>query len=158
MGDFFAIGIVRGKNKHNVGTLYRSARLMGASFIFTVGKRYPLQSSDTTKSHRHIPHFEFESMQDLVAHLPYGCRLVGIELDERSKPLHEYRHPRNCCYLLGAEDHGLTKEQRLMCHELVEIHGPANCLNVAVAGSILMYDRLRQFNRQIASLTHKEVA
>ena len=157
MSDFCAIGVVSGKTEANIGTLWRSARTMGAAFIFTVGRRHPLQSSDTVKAHRSIPLFEFESIEDLVAHLPYGCRLVGVELDERSAPLHRYRHPNQACYLLGAEDHGLTPKERGACHELVQIKGPARCLNVAVSGSILLYDRLRQFNRQIASLNHKEI-
>ena len=37
---FFGIGIENAKNEYNIGTLWRSAYLMGASFIFTVNTRY----------------------------------------------------------------------------------------------------------------------
>jgi len=137
---YCAIGIDHVKTPVNVGTLWRSAYNLGASAIFTIGRRYPQQGADTVKAWRHIPLFEFRDAEDLIEHLPYGCPLVGVEIDERSKPLQRFHHPERACYVLGAEDHGLTKEVADACHFLVEI--PSNrCLNVAVAGSIVLYDR-----------------
>jgi tRNA G18 (ribose-2'-O)-methylase SpoU len=75
--------------------------------------------------------------------------LVGVELDPRAKKLHQFRHPERACYLLGAEDVGLNAAERDRCHKLVEIDGPSQCLNVAVTGSIVLYDRIRQFNRTL---------
>lgn len=48
---------------------------------------------------------------------------------------------RQACYLLGAEDNGLTKEAISKCQELVYLPGERS-LNVAVAGSIVLYDRI----------------
>ena len=42
--------------------------------------------------------------------------------------------------LLGAEDHGLSKAALARCQHLVQLPGRAS-LNVAVAGSIVLYDR-----------------
>lgn len=140
MRGFCAIGIERSKTPVNVGTLWRSAGLMGASFIFTIGRRYPHQAADTLKAWRHIPYFEFASTDDLIEHLPYSCPLVGVEQDPRARLLPGFRHPERACYVLGAEDHGLTGRTLERCHHLIEI--PADrCLNVAVAGSIVLYDR-----------------
>ncbi len=33
---YFGIGIIHGKNSENLGTLWRSASILGASFIFTI--------------------------------------------------------------------------------------------------------------------------
>jgi tRNA (guanosine-2'-O-)-methyltransferase len=55
-------------------------------------------------------------------------------------PLEEFKHPRNCVYLLGAEDHGLTNEALAKSQHIIKFHTPKS-LNVAVAGSIIMYDR-----------------
>lgn len=154
MRGYYWIGIIHAKRTVNVGTLWRSAYAMGAAGIFTIGRRYSTQSSDTTATPRHVPLLHFDDLDDLIAHLPYDCPLVGVELDDRSTPLHEFRHPERACYLLGGEDVGLNQQEREKCHSLVEIAGPTWCLNVAVAGSILMYDRMRQFNRatRIAAL------
>ena len=138
---YFGIGIERSKTPINVGTLWRSAGILGASFIYTIGRRYPKQASDTIKSWRHIPYWNFETLDDLYEHLPYDCQLVGVELDERAKPLARFRHPERACYLLGAEDHGLTNEAMERCHSLVVLPGDYS-LNVATAGSIVLYDRV----------------
>jgi tRNA G18 (ribose-2'-O)-methylase SpoU len=137
---YFGIGIERTKNELNVGTLWRSADLLGAAFVFTVGRRYKRQSSDTMKSWRHIPLWHFDSVDDLVRHLPYDCRLVGVELHERAVRLPEYRHPERCCYLLGAEDHGLTNATLSRCAALVQLPGRRS-MNVAAAGTVVLYDR-----------------
>ena len=41
---FFGIGIFHAKNEENIGTLWRSASILGADFIFTIGKPYRHQS------------------------------------------------------------------------------------------------------------------
>lgn len=138
---FFGIGIFHPKHEVNMGTLFRSATNFGASYVFTVGRRYKEQNSDTTKTWRHIPFYHFESVADLKKHLPKACPLIGVELDEKAHDLTKYIHPERACYMLGAEDCGLPKRVVSECHELVVIPELNQCLNVAVAGSILMYAR-----------------
>lgn len=137
---FFGIGIWHGKAEVNVGTLWRSAEAFGAAYVFTVGRRYRRQRSDTTQAWRRTPLFHFADLDALVDALPYSCPLVGVELDDRAHALPRFAHPDRAVYLLGAEDHGLTQEVRERCHQLILIPSRA-CLNVAVAGSIVMYDR-----------------
>jgi tRNA G18 (ribose-2'-O)-methylase SpoU len=137
----FAVGIYHPKSESNVGTLWRSAFSFGASMIFTIGRRYARQSSDTTQAWRKIPLVHYADVADLLAHLPHGWPLVGVELDARAKPLSRFTHPQSACYLLGAEDHGLSSQVRDACHRIVQIEGPSMCLNVAAAGTVLLYDR-----------------
>lgn len=139
---FWAIGIWHTKTEHNVGTLWRSAHLLGAAFVFTVGRRYKSrQSSDTMDTRRHVPLFHFDDVADLHRHLPHSCKLVGVELDDRAVMLADYKHPERAVYLLGAEDHGLSHDMLAMCHDVVRLPG-AHSMNVAVAGSIVAYDRV----------------
>ena len=139
---YFAIGIQHNRTPANLGTLWRSAQMYDAAFIFTVGARYRQQASDTPRTPRHKPLFHVRDLDDLVEHLPHGCPLIGIELHERAHMLSTYTHPTRACYLLGAEDHGLTTEALERCHDLVQIEGPKpQSLNVAVAGSLVMHDR-----------------
>lgn len=137
---YFGVGIEHTKTEANVGTLWRTADLLGASFMFTVGRRYRRQASDTMKSWKHIPLFHFADLDDLWASLPLECRVVGVELDDRATPLCDYQHWERALYLLGAEDHGLTAEAIRRCHDLVVLPGRRS-MNVAVAGSIALYDR-----------------
>lgn len=138
---FFAIGIYHTKTEVNVGTLWRSASIFGATFIFTIGKRYKKQSSDTMKSWKHIPLFHYETFEEFYRSLPHDCRLTGIELDNRAIDLKNYSHPERCVYLLGAEDHGLNELTIQKCHDLIKLPGEFS-MNVSVAGSIVMYDRI----------------
>lgn len=138
---YFGIGIFHSKSTTNIGTLWRTAHCFGADFIFTVGRRYDRQCSDTMKTDRHIPLFHYTDIADLKQHLPRGCELVGIEIHPKAKTLSEFTHPERACYLLGAEDHGLNEEALSACHRLVVIPGASHCLNVSVSGSIVLYDR-----------------
>lgn len=137
---FYGIGVEHPKTVHNVGTVWRTAFNLGAAFIFTIGRRYPKQASDTIKSWRHVPFYEYADLDSLIGHLPFGCQLVGVELADEATPLPDFPHPERACYLLGAEDHGLTRAARAACHHVVEIPSQ-RCLNVATAGAIVLYDR-----------------
>jgi tRNA G18 (ribose-2'-O)-methylase SpoU len=142
MRGYFGIGIVNGKTEANLGTLWRAANLYDAAFIFTVGSRYKRQASDTPNTPLHVPLFEFQAMDDLLQHLPYGCPLVGVELDPRATMLSSFTHPERACYLLGAEDHGLSPTVLDRCHMIVQIDTPKpQSMNVSVAGSLVMHDR-----------------
>lgn len=139
---YFGIGIENTKTKVNVGTLWRSANLFGASFVFTIGRRYAKQSSDTMKTERHIPLYHYEDFEQCYSHLPYGCQLIGVELSEQSVALPRFCHPERAIYLLGAEDHGLTNAAIEKCHHIIQIPCVKSfSMNVAVAGSLVMYDR-----------------
>jgi len=144
---FFGIGIQNGKTPENLGVLWRSAQNMGASFIFTIGNRYAKQACDTHKAIGAMPYFHYKNFDDFFDNLPKGAMLVGVELDEKSVQLETFTHPRRCVYLLGAEDHGLPKLAIEKAHHLVKFKSELS-LNVAVAGSIVMYDRQAKLNFQ----------
>lgn len=146
---FFGIGIERGKTTTNLGTLWRSAVCMDASFIFTVGARYHPQASDTVKSWRHVPYFKYADVADFRAHIPHDVVPVGVELTADAQPLETFPHPPRAVYLLGPEDGSLSGAALELCASVVKID-TRWCLNVAAAGSVLMYDR-----RQKAALAKR---
>lgn len=138
---YFGIGCIGMKNTDNYGTLFRTAQIMNADFIFLIGRRFKRQSSDTMKSWKHIPLFEYDNFSQFQKHRPYGCELIGIEIIEGSTPIKDFKHPKQACYLLGAEDTGLTREAIESCQEVVHLPGERS-LNVSVAGSIVLFDRI----------------
>jgi tRNA G18 (ribose-2'-O)-methylase SpoU len=141
MRGYFGIGIYNGKCAENVGTLWRSAYQLGAAFTFTIGRRYPKQASDTLKAHRHIPHYDYLTWEDFNDHRPKGCPVVAVEMG--GLPILTFRHPERVIYLLGAEDHGIPPSLLTLCQEHISIPSlRTESFNVAVAGSIVMYDRM----------------
>ena len=148
---YFEIGIYHPKTEHNVGTLWRSAYQLGASGIFTIGSRYKQMSSDTMQSWRHIPLRHFLTMDDFLLARPYDCQLVGVEMG--GKALADFCHPERAIYLLGAEDHGLPQKVLDLCQHIVSLESiNVPSFNVAVAGSIVIYNRVFEYG-----LTNKAV-
>jgi tRNA G18 (ribose-2'-O)-methylase SpoU len=142
---FWGIGVFHAKKEENIGTLLRSAHSFGADFVFTIGRRYGQQPSDTTKGYRHVPVFHFRDYDDLAAHMPFAAPLVSVETNGEV-PLNEFKHPESAVYILGAEDHGLPAKILNRSFQVVSIPGASLCLNVATAGSVVMYDRLVKRN------------
>ena len=140
---YFGIGCLNMKNSMNYGTLFRTAQIFEADFIFLIGCRFKQQASDTMKSWRHIPMYNYKDFSDFNEHRPYDCRLIGIELHDLAVPIKEFKHPKQACYLLGAEDNGLTKESLNKCQDIICLPGERS-LNVSVAGSLVLFDRLQK--------------
>jgi tRNA G18 (ribose-2'-O)-methylase SpoU len=146
MRGYFGIGVYRPKTQHNVGTLWRSAHAFGASMLFVIGARYRRQSSDTVHSALYLPFFEHETLDAFLSARPWNCPLIGIELADASIALPVFSHPERAIYLLGAEDNGLPPSVLERCNAVTQIPGRA-CINVAAAGSIVMYDRVAKATR-----------
>ena len=139
---YFAVGAERISKALNLGNLMRSAHAFGASFTFTIGASYQALEAraDTSKGQWHLPHYDWASVADL--RLPRGCRLVGIELTPDAVELPSFRHPLRAAYVLGPERGTLSDALLARCDHVVRI--PTSfCINVAMAGAIVMYDRVK---------------
>jgi len=139
---FFEIGIMQGKNSQNLGTLWRSANIMGANGIFTIGARYPKKhQTDTMNTPKQIPLREFSEFDVFLKTIPRDTELIAVELNETAENLTTFNHPERAVYLLGSEDKGLPEEVIKKCSRTIKIPLNKNSFNVAVSGSIIMYDR-----------------
>lgn len=139
--SYFQIGIYQGKTELNIGTLWRSAYQLGASGIFTIGRRYKAQASDTVKAERHIPLVNYEDFSHFLSNRPVGSQLIGVEMGGVN--LKDFKHPKVAIYLLGSEDNGLPNHVRAQCQSIISIESVNTAsYNVAVAGSLVMYSRL----------------
>lgn len=139
---YFGIGAERISKPLNLGNLIRSAHAFSASFVFTIGAHHKALdfSSDTSKTLGRIPYYHWETINDM--HLPNDCRLVGIELMDESEDLPSFRHPIKAAYVLGPELGTLSQELVARCDHLVRIPTQFS-INVAMAGAIVMYDRIK---------------
>ncbi|MBL1405162.1 MAG: RNA methyltransferase [Hyphomicrobiales bacterium] len=143
---YFGIGIEGVSKPMNFGNLSRSAYGFGSSFVFTVapGKRISKPASDTTSSYEHMPWYSFDDAQTMT--LPDKCRLVGVELTEDAIELPSFHHPTRAAYILGPEGGSLSPEMQEKCEFIVKI--PITyCINVAMAGVVVMYDRMVSLGR-----------
>lgn len=138
---YFGIGAVNMKNNLNYGTLFRSAFNFHADFIFLIGKRFKRQASDTLNTDDHIPLYEYRTPEEFLNNRPHNCPLVSIEIADNSISLPKFSHPERAIYLLGPEDGNILPE--LIEHSNATVNIPTDdCMNVSVAGSIVMYDRI----------------
>ena len=146
MRGYFGIGVEGISKPLNFGNLARSAHGFGASFIFTVSPAEAIgkPESDTTNSQDHLPWYSYDSVGEM--RLPDDCRLVGIELTPDAIELPSFRHPGKAAYVLGPEGGSLSDEMIERCEFTVKI--PMDfCINVAMAGAIVMYDRMHSLGR-----------
>ncbi len=142
MRGYFAIGTEGTSKPMNLGNLMRSAHAFGASFFFVVApvvSTRAARNSDTSDSSNHLPLYTYDTVEEMV--LPRGCVLVGVEFTEDAVELPSFHHPSAAAYVLGPERGALSPAMTARCQHTVKI--PTRfCINVGVAGAILMYDRL----------------
>lgn len=146
------------RSTHNVGAFFRTADGFGVSkIIFSGYTPYPTLEDDTR-----LPHFADKVTRQIhktalgaetmvpferydtppIAELrASGYTIVGLEQDERSIMLPEYKVPGKVALLLGNEIDGIYPEYRDQCDALVEIpmRGGKESFNVSVAAGIAMY-------------------
>jgi tRNA G18 (ribose-2'-O)-methylase SpoU len=144
---YFGIGVEGVSKSANVGALLRTAHAFGAAFCFVVGAGFDARAgrlADTADTPEHVPLWRFADSDSLS--LPQHCVLVGIELLDGATDLPSFRHPLNAAYVLGPERSGLSPAMLQRCRHVVRI--PTRfALNLAVAGALVLYDRLLQHGR-----------
>lgn len=140
---YFGLACYRPKTVQNWGSLYRTADIMGAAFIATIGERFRRQASDVLNTWKRVPVFCYPDWDAFAAARPFDCLLVGVELSEQARPLATYSHPERAIYLLGAEDDGLPPKVLAQCQQIVQLPGTRS-MNVACAGSVVLTHRVMQ--------------
>jgi tRNA(Leu) C34 or U34 (ribose-2'-O)-methylase TrmL len=146
---YYGIGVINPKFDENLGSLWRSANVFNASFIYTVERKYKRSRyADTMNTPKHIPLYEYDDFETFYTNIPEGCVLIAVENSENSQLLTEFTHPERCIYLLGSESKGIPEEILKKCERIVRIPGRTS-INVSIAGSIIMYDRLAKGNHEV---------
>ena len=144
---YFGVGAEGISKAENLGNLIRTAHAFNASFVFLVDPVAKLRdtlATDTSRADRQLPLYRYDRAEALV--LPRHCRLVGVELTEDAIELPSFSHPLAAAYVLGPERSSLSPTMRGRCDFVVRI--PARfCVNLAVAGAIVMYDRMLTHGR-----------
>ncbi|HVO04255.1 MAG TPA: RNA methyltransferase [Candidatus Cybelea sp.] len=144
---YFGIGVEGISKPMNLGAVLRTAHAFNASFAFAIKAEFDVGAvlaSDTSSAMSSLPVQLYDGVADFT--LPLGCRLIGIEITEDAIELPSFTHPLAAAYVLGAEQDSLSPELQARCDFIVKI--PTKfCVNLAVAGAIVMYDRMISLGR-----------
>lgn len=146
MRGYFGIGIEGASKPLNLGALFRTAHAFGASFLFTIEAHLRIreQFSDTSKSVGHLPYYAWDSVALMAP--PEDCKVVAIELTDDAIDLPTFTHPQKACYVLGRERGEVSKDLLSRADFVIRI--PTRfCINVGLAGAIVMYDRQISMDR-----------
>ncbi|HEY7440173.1 MAG TPA: RNA methyltransferase [Acidimicrobiia bacterium] len=134
----------------NLGTLLRSAEAAGCSGVVCCGGVDPYNPKVVRASAGAIfgvPVVERELDEAIDALRASGCRVLGTAAEaEGARPYGELDLARSVAFVLGNEAHGLPDEIAGTLDETIRIpmSGEMESLNVAVAGSILLFESARQ--------------
>lgn len=146
------------RSTHNVGSIFRTCEGFGVVQLILSGYTpYPTIKNDTRLPHiankltaqihktaldaEVMVPFEYQAHPDLAALRAQGFTIVGLEQDEHSIMLPDYKTPEKVVLLLGEEVNGITADLRNQCDDLIEIpmNGQKESFNVSVATGIALY-------------------
>ena len=135
--------------EHNVGSLVRTAHAVAAEEVVLVGDReWNVEAARTAELYTSVT-----QVSDAAAFRRYleekKWDLVAVELDPRAVNLFDAEYPQRPCFLLGAEIGGIPADLINDAKLIVQIPqwGLVPSLNLAVAGSIVLYDFLTKRER-----------
>ena len=146
------------RSTHNVGAIFRTAEGFGVTKIILSGySPYPHIPADTRLPHIYekltsqihktaldaemmVP-FEYLEAPPLALLKSKGYRIVGLEQEDRSINLADYKAPEKIALLIGEEVHGIEPELLAQCQDVLEIPmvGKKESFNVSVATGIALY-------------------
>ncbi len=128
---------------NNLGTLLRTCDAVGACLAVPRLPWVPdALARGNTLRHRTCVHFTGNPINWLTRQREAGVRVVGVELAEESVRLADLPAARvPTVAVLGHEQHGIPPEALDLLDQVVEIPmvGHGTTLNVAVAGSLVLY-------------------
>lgn len=139
-----AVAAVNITKEHNVGSLVRTAHAVAAEEVLLVGEReWNVEAARTSELFTTVT--QLPTITAFQLHIAAASwNLVAIELDDRAVSLFEAEYPERPCFLLGAELGGVPEELLAAAGLVVQIPqwGLVPSLNLAVAGSVVIYDYL----------------
>lgn len=150
MRGFVGIGVYAPKTQKNIETLIRSAKCFDADFVFSIGTRFRT-TNYSKKMERSIPVFLFKDLEQFQFSIPYNSNIVCVEITDKARKIETYIPQERTVYLLGPED-GDIPEDFMFGKQVIKIP-TIHCLNVAVAGSIVLYNHVIKGNGNGKAIT-----
>ena len=152
---FACLGLYRPKHPENVGAVMRAAHCYRVAQVNIVGGRnhYLRHATNTPMAHRHTPVF---LVADLLSYVPFGTQIVAVDLIPGAVPLTTFVHPERALYLFGPEDGTLGRRHTDRAQHVVYVP-TRDCMNLAAAVNVVLYDRLAKRGRQADPLSETAI-
>ena len=135
------LGLTNPKSPTNVGSVMRASGCYGVDSVVYTGRRYEKAAQFNTDTHKSSHQIPLTQVDDLLAVVPKGARVVCVELVEGAIPLPAYDHPDNAFYIFGPEDGNIQQKIINRVDDVVYIP-TVGCMNLAATVNVLLYDRL----------------
>jgi rRNA methylases len=141
----------------NVGSIFRTAEGFGIKKIYLTGytpnpesglphvrEKISKQLHKTALGAEDLVKYEYNSnvVKIITSLKKQSYKIVGLEQDEKSVMLPDYRpNQSKIALLLGEEVNGIDPELRKVCNDIIEIpmFGQKESFNVSVATGIALY-------------------
>jgi 23S rRNA (guanosine2251-2'-O)-methyltransferase len=144
------------QDPQNVGTLLRTAEVVGAHGVIIPGRRAaevtPAVVNASSGATEHLRIAVVTNLAQTIAEAQKaGVWVVGVEDDERAQDYDRIDLDLPLALVVGAEGPGLARLTRERCDFLIRLPmaGQIASLNAAVAGSIALYHAWRTRRRPI---------
>jgi 23S rRNA (guanosine2251-2'-O)-methyltransferase len=139
------------QDPQNLGTLLRTAEAVGAHGVVIPQHRAAGVTAAVVKASagaiEHLPVAQVTNLTQTIEQLKAaGVWVVGVENTPQAQPYDQADLNRPLALVVGSEGRGLSRLVRQHCDFLVRLpmRGHVGSLNVAVAGSIVLYEAWRQ--------------
>jgi tRNA (guanosine-2'-O-)-methyltransferase len=135
----------------NVGSIVRTAAAYRVDDLWLTGSTASLESSNVKKTamgtDRYLNVMTMPQAVDAItaAH-DAGYRVIGVELTDGARPMHDLALGDAVCLVVGHEDRGLTAATISACDAIayLPLAGKVGSLNVATATAVALYEARRQ--------------
>ena len=138
------------QDPQNVGTLIRTAEIVGAHGVVLPGRRAadltPAVVNASSGATEHLRVVVVSNLAQAIGELQKaGVWVVGVEDDERAQEFDQADLDMPLGLVIGAEGPGLARLTRERCDFLIKLpmRGQIASFNAAVAGSIVLYHAWR---------------
>ena len=143
------------QDPQNLGTLLRTAEIVGVHGVIIPGRRAAeVTPAVVNASSGAVEHLQISVVTNLSQSIDrlqkQGVWVVGIEDDEKSQLYDQTDLNMPLALVLGSEGSGMARLTRERCDFLVKLpmFGQIHSLNVAVAGSVVLYHALHDRRAQ----------
>lgn len=142
------LAVTRVRSPGNLGSLLRTSEAVGGAGLIVIGQEVDpfdpavVRGSMGALFGQQLVRCGRDAFRHWIRR--HRCQVVGVS-PEASRPYHRVRYRRPTVLLLGEERRGLSHGQRELCQTTVAIPmvGRVDSLNLAVAGSLMLYEVLR---------------
>lgn len=145
----------------NIAMTIRTAAVLGCSDVYVVGRRkYDARPEVGSKNYINV--HKMKELEDPLVFFQER-NLQPFLVEQGGQPLEEFnfkptiRSNKPVCFILGSESHGLPPlflaQMRDTPRLSISQYGMIRSLNVSIAGSILMYEFLKQWRETRKDIT-----